>query len=132
MSACTCLHQASLRDLIDELRKRCRDQAERAVIRVGDCAIDVAGATVCWRGRRVTLRPRELDVLVALAGAHPVGLTADDLLALVWRKADGDGDPHQARVYVYHLRRRLPGLLTRSEGGHRYGIAPAERKGAVA
>lgn len=130
MRTCTCMHQASLRDLIDELRRRCQEQAERAVIKVGDCTIDPAGSFACFRGRRVRLPRRELDVLVALACAHPIGLTAADLLQLVWRQPDGD--PHQARIYVYQLRRRLPGLIERLDGGHRYRIAQAERKGAVA
>lgn len=130
MTSCTCLHSASLGDLISEIRRRAKEQTERAVIRVGDCAIDVAAATVLWRGRTTQLTSRQAEVLVALAGAHPVGLTADDIVQLVWQR--DDVDPHQARVYVYHLRRRLPGLLERLDGGHRYRIAPAARAGAVA
>lgn len=130
VSTCDCLRSASLRDLIGEVRRRCRDRAERALIRAGDCVIDPVGSTAVWRGRRVALRPRELDVLLALAAAHPTGLTADDLWRLVWRRPEGEGDPHQARVYVHHLRRSLPGLVQHT--GHRYRLAAAERRGAVA
>lgn len=132
MSACPCLQSAPLRDLVSEIRRRCRDRAERATIRVGDAVLDVGARWVSWRGREVALTVRECDVLVALAGAHPTGLTGPDLAALVWGD-EGDAGVNLARCYVRSLRLKVPGLIPYApHAGHRYRIAPAARKESAA
>jgi len=132
MSACDCLRSVPLGALIAAIRQRCRDQAEQATIRVGDAVLDVGDRCLWWRGRRVVLTIREVEVLTALAGAHPAGLTGADLGSLVWGE-DRDDGVRLARSYVRFLRVKAPGLIPYAPvQGHRYRIAPAEGKGAVA
>lgn len=125
-----CLRSVPLPDLVREIRRRCRAASERAVVRLGDeLAVDLGDYAATWRGRTVLLRPRECDVLVALLGAHPIGLTPGELTALVWGE---DADQVHARCYVRWLRTRLPGLLPcLSQRGGRYRLAVATRRAAA-
>ncbi len=104
----TDLAAASIPDLIAAIRQRCRATTEGAVIAVGGLRVDVPAMTARWRGRCVQLRPRETDVLVALVGAFPRGLTCLELVLLIW---DGAAAPGTARMYVRSLRLLLPGLV---------------------
>jgi len=91
-----------------------------------------SAVTALYNARRVVLTIREVEVLTALAGAHPAGLTGADLGSLVWGE-DRDDGVRLARSYVRFLRVKAPGLIPYAPvQGHRYRIAPAEGKGAVA
>lgn len=122
-----CLRSVPLDALIAEIRRRTRAMATRALVRVGpELSLDVSAPSATWRGRTVALTPRECSVLLAIAGAHPTGLSGLELAELVWARKP---DVAAARVYVHQLRLKLPGLLTElTRTSHRYRLTAGARR----
>lgn len=74
---------------------------------------------VTWGGQDVLLRPRQMDVLLVLARSHPNGVTTARVAHEVYGAASAS-HRQTIRVFLYELRRRLPGLLN-EQGGNRGG-----------
>jgi DNA-binding response OmpR family regulator len=87
--------------------------ANRETIHVGGLAIDTASRTADRRGQRLTLTPKEFDLLATMAGFAGVVLHRDQVLDLVWGTSF-----YAARtvdVHVARLREKLKGSGVRIE-----------------
>lgn len=73
---------------------------------VGDLLIDPAAHTVTVNGAPVELRPREFDILYALALDAGHVLTVNDLLNRVWG-AEYSGESQNVYVYIRWLREKI-------------------------
>ncbi len=77
-----------------------------APVVAGDLTIDPGAHTVTLGGQPVELRPREFDLLHALA-LHPNSvISVDDLLTTVWG-AEFIGEPQVVYVHIRWLRKRI-------------------------
>jgi DNA-binding response OmpR family regulator len=65
-------------------------------------------AACVWKGAERHLTPCEHEVLTVLGHAYPRGMTVQRLKTAVWGGSVSDDN---VRTHVYHLRRRLPGLI---------------------
>lgn len=77
-------------------------------VRAGDVTIDEARREVTVKGRPVTLRAKEFDLLLALAEHRGIVLSREKLLDLVWG-FDFYGQTRTVDVHVAHLRKILAG-----------------------
>jgi len=77
-----------------------------APLQVGDLTIDPAGRTVAIAGKTISLRPREFDILHALALEAGRVLTVEDLLNRVWG-AEYAGEAQNVYVYIRWLREKI-------------------------
>jgi len=84
------------------------EQAEAAVIKIGDFNIDVPGRNVEVKGQPMHLTPKEFDLLVFMARHPGKVVTHRTLLAAVWG-ANSVQQPEYLRVFVGHLRKKLEG-----------------------
>jgi DNA-binding response OmpR family regulator len=82
--------------------------------RLGDVVVNPASREVTVAGRRVPLRAREFDLLLALIDHHNIVLSRDQLLNLVWGY-DFYGETRTVDVHVAHLRDRLAGSQVKIE-----------------
>ncbi len=82
---------------------------------VGDLRIDREGRRVFVGQREVTLRPREFDLLVALASAPGRVLPRQRLLRLVWGDEWLDEETRTLDVHINRLRQKLVGSQVRIE-----------------
>ncbi|MBC7896095.1 MAG: response regulator transcription factor [Cytophagaceae bacterium] len=114
---------------VDALLRRARPRetpAPPSRVTSGDLAIDIADRRVTRRGREVTLRPREFDLLVALVRRRGELVSRVDLLRDVW----GYDDTVVSRTvdtHVAELRRKLEDdpanpryIITVLKGGYRW------------
>jgi DNA-binding response OmpR family regulator len=76
------------------------------MLRFGDVHIDVATRTVSRNGRAVALRPREFDLLLALARRHGHVATRLELLREVWAY-DHTVVSRTVDTHIAELRRKL-------------------------
>jgi two-component system alkaline phosphatase synthesis response regulator PhoP len=90
------------------LRRSHRSVARESVVHVGDVTIDPARHEVTIAGRSVDLRPKEFDLLLALAEHHGMVLSRDQLLNLVWGY-DFYGETRTVDVHIAQLRKKLVG-----------------------
>ena len=97
-------------------------------IDVGDLRIDPRRREASVAGRRLDLRPREFDLLVALARDPGVVWTRDDLLENVWG-TDFPGETRTVDVHVSALRARLApdGPAIEAVKGVGYRLVPPAR-----
>ncbi|HUV90163.1 MAG TPA: response regulator transcription factor, partial [Anaerolineae bacterium] len=85
-----------------------------APIHVGDLTVDPARHEVAVAGQPVELRPKEFDLLLALA-EHPwIVLSREQLLNLAWGY-DFYGETRTVDVHVAQLRKRLAGSTVEIE-----------------
>ena len=77
---------------------------EAEVLHVGPITVDLGRREASARGRVLDLKPRELDLLTALARNSGRVLSRQQLLELAWRDADLDGINSERTVDV-HVRR---------------------------
>jgi two-component system response regulator ResD len=77
-----------------------------AVLRFGRLEIDEGAREARVDGRDIGLKPREYELLVALAANAGVALSRDTLLERVWG-FDFDGDERTVDVHVRRLRMKL-------------------------
>jgi DNA-binding response OmpR family regulator len=88
------------------LRRKDAPSLERAVLRFGRLEIDERAREARVDGIDAKLKPRELQLLVELAGNPGVAFSRDRLLQKVWG-FDFDGDPRTIDVHVYRLREKI-------------------------
>lgn len=77
-----------------------------ASLTVGDLSIDPGAHTVSIAGKPIDLRPREFELLHALALQPGMVLSVDDLLASVWG-AEYIGEPQVVYVHIRWLRKKI-------------------------
>jgi two-component system KDP operon response regulator KdpE len=82
------------------------EQAESALIELGDFRIDVEARSVRVRDREVHLTPKEFDLLIYLARHAGKVVTHRNLLAAVWGE-NSVQQPEYLRVFVGHLRKKI-------------------------
>ena len=95
---------------------------------VGDLKVDPRRHEATLAGRRLDLRPREFDLLAALARDPGVVWTRDDLLEGVWG-TDFPGETRTVDVHVSALRARLgpDGPAIEAVKGVGYRLVPPAR-----
>ncbi|MCH1881687.1 response regulator transcription factor [Agrococcus sp. ARC_14] len=98
---------------IDELLARLRALGRRrggiesvAVLRIGECEIDLAAKAVLRGGERVRLTPTEWRILEQLARAEGRLVTRAELLTELWGTAEVR-DTGYLRIYIAQLRKKL-------------------------
>jgi DNA-binding response OmpR family regulator len=94
---------------VKALRRRANRRAqpeETAVLRFAALAIDPARRTVVVHGRALELRPKEFELLLALARRPGQVLTREQLLNNVWGY-DFEGFSRTVDVHVQHVREKV-------------------------
>lgn len=121
-----------LQELLARVEALCRRAARRegraAQIRLGDASLDVAARRLTRRGKEIALRPREMDLLLALVSRRGQVVSRETLLASVWRYAPGIVT-RTVDAHVAELRRALEPdldqpryLVTIRKSGYRLDI----------
>ena len=99
---------------------------------VGELRVDPRRREAYVGDRRLELRPREFDLLAALARAPGVDRSRDDLLSSVWG-TDFPGETRTVDVHISELRRKLgddsPPIETVKGVGYRLVPPPRARHG---
>ena len=90
------------------LRRTRRAAQPQAPVHAGDVTVDPARHEVTVAGQPVELRPKEFDLLLALAEHRGIVLSREQLLNLVWGY-DFYGETRTVDVHVAHLRKKLTG-----------------------
>lgn len=88
------------------LRRRPETLTDGEPICVADLVVDVAARRCLVRDREIILRPKEFELLVALARRPGVAVTREDLMAWVWDE-NWFGSTKTLDVTMAALRRRL-------------------------
>jgi DNA-binding response OmpR family regulator len=88
------------------LRRRPTTPAGTDPIHLGDLVLDVAARRCLLAGHEIDLRPKEFDLLTALARRPGTALTREDLMAEVWDE-NWFGSTKTLDVTMAALRRRL-------------------------
>lgn len=86
--------------------RRVPDSADRIVVQAGALRLDLAGRRSFVGDHEMSLRPKEFDLLVALAGRTGEVVRREDLMAEVWDE-HWHGSTKTLDVHVAALRRRL-------------------------
>jgi len=81
-------------------------EADSDLIRVADLVVDVAARRCLLRDREIDLRPKEFELLLALARQPGAAVTREDLMAQVWDE-NWFGSTKTLDVTMAALRRRL-------------------------
>ena len=122
-----------LAELLARLRAHLRRRSGPVAgsVAVGALRLDLAGRRATVSGRELELRPKEFDLLAALAGRVGEVVTREDLMALVWDE-NWFGPTKTLDVHVSVLRRKLaeagedPARISTLRGrGYRYEPSPA-------
>ncbi|HYG58696.1 MAG TPA: response regulator transcription factor [Symbiobacteriaceae bacterium] len=88
------------------LRRTGAHSAVQTIIRRGNLVLHTAEWSVSWKGRPITLTPREFELLTVLA-THPGQVwSRDKLLERIW-SADYEGDNRTVDGHVRNLRDKL-------------------------
>jgi DNA-binding response OmpR family regulator len=90
------------------LRRTRRAARPQAPIHAGDITVDPARHQVTVAGEPVNLRPKEFDLLLALAEHRGIVLSREQLLDLVWGY-EFYGETRTVDVHIAHLRKQLAG-----------------------
>jgi two-component system response regulator ResD len=90
------------------LRRAKPDRSEPQRLALDGLIVDTVARTVTVEGRNVSLRPKEFDLLVKLAGNPGHVYSRDQLLQQVWGY-ESMGDSTTVDVHVLRLRRKLGG-----------------------
>jgi len=88
------------------LRRRPDAATDTEPIRMADLVVDIAARRCLVRDREIDLRPKEFELLVALARHPGIALTREDLMAQVWDE-NWFGSTKTLDVTMAALRRRL-------------------------
>src|SRR6185436_119048 len=91
---------------VQALLRRARPSREPAVIEVGELRVDTLAREVTFRGRALSLTPREFDLLAFLAHHPGRVLSREELLRKVWGY-DYLGETRTVDVHVRRLRVKL-------------------------
>ena len=113
------------------LRRTDAGERRSRPIEAGDLRIDPRRREATVGPRRLDLRPREFDLLVALAAEPGVVLSRDRLLAAVWG-TDFAGETRTIDVHVAEVRRQLgeDGPAIETVRGVGYRLVPGVSGGA--
>jgi DNA-binding response OmpR family regulator len=126
----------SPRELIVRLRallRRARPQGEPAQLEVGGLRVDTLGREATYRDRRLTLTPREFDLLAFMAQHPGRVLSREELLRKVWGY-DYLGETRTVDVHVRRLRVKLGeenGVIETVTGAGYKLIAPSRAPGGA-
>ena len=90
------------------LRRTQRVAQSQAPVHVGNVTVDPARHQVTIAGQAVELRPKEFDLLLALAEHRGIVLSREQLLDQVWGY-DFYGETRTVDVHIAQLRKRLIG-----------------------
>jgi two-component system alkaline phosphatase synthesis response regulator PhoP len=88
------------------LRRTVRTEQPGQVLHIGDLTIDPARREATVAGKRVPLRTKEFDLLLALVEHKGIVLSRDQLLDQVWG-FDFAGQTRTVDVHIAHLRDKL-------------------------
>jgi DNA-binding response OmpR family regulator len=117
-------------ELLARVRARFRGErtAERTILRVGDCALDLRTRRLVVDDKSIELTAREFALAETLFRHPGQVLSREQLLDQVWGY-DYDPGSNVVEVYVGYLRRKLgPGRIQTVRGmGYRLEKAPASR-----
>jgi DNA-binding response OmpR family regulator len=116
------------------LRRRGHDSGGEEVLEDGVVTLDGGGRRVEVDGREVALTPTEFRLLAFLMRNRNQVVSQLQLLEEVWGNADAD--PHQVRLYVSYLRRKLneagaDPIETVRGFGYRYRLPHSSRPGTA-
>lgn len=100
-------------------------------LRYDDLAVNVATHEVTRGGRRVSLTPREFDLLVALIRVPRRVLTKEQLLEQVWGH-DFEGEVGIVETYISYLRAKIDGTAHKKIIHTVRGVGYALREDALA
>lgn len=126
---------ATLTVLLARLRAHLRrlpaEPADSGPVRLGDLILDVSARRCILDGHEVGLRPKEFDLLAALASRPGTAVTREDLMAEVWDE-NWFGSTKTLDVTMAALRRRLaaesagtvPTITTLRGHGYRLETSP--------
>jgi DNA-binding response OmpR family regulator len=123
-----------LTELLARLRAHLRRQsgtgAGAGAVTIGRLHVDVGARRATVGGQELALRPKEFDLLIALASRAGEVVTREDLMAQVWDE-NWFGPTKTLDVHVSVLRRKLadlgedPARITTLRGrGYRYETSP--------
>jgi DNA-binding response OmpR family regulator len=104
-----------LAELLARVRARTRrSESETAQVEIDDLTVDVAARTVRLGDTTVDLRPKEFDLLVALARSGGRVVTRERLMEDVWDE-HWFGSTKTLDIHIWALRRKLddPGSVSR-------------------
>lgn len=114
-----------VRELLVRIEALLRQSRANPVIRFGAIRVEPAARAVYRHGRPVALRPKEIDLLLALIRRRGAVASRDDLLNEVWRY-DRDVVTRTVDTHVLELRRKLEDrpasprhILTARKAGYR-------------
>jgi DNA-binding response OmpR family regulator len=85
-----------------------------APVHVGNVTVDPARHEVTIAGQQTRLRPKEFDLLLALAEHRGIVLSREQLLRQVWGY-DYFGETRTVDVHIGQLRKRLSGSTVQIE-----------------
>jgi two-component system alkaline phosphatase synthesis response regulator PhoP len=91
---------------VQALLRRARPARGEAVIEAGELRVDAGAREIRFKGRALTLTPREFELLAFLARHPGRVLTRDELLRKVWGY-DYVGETRTVDVHVRRLRAKL-------------------------
>jgi DNA-binding response OmpR family regulator len=116
------------------LRRGARAGGGEEVLEDGTVTLDGAGRRVEVDGKEVALTPTEFRLLAFLMRNRNQVVSQLQLLEEVWGNADAD--PHQVRLYISYLRRKLgeagvDPIETVRGFGYRYRLAHPSRPGTA-
>jgi DNA-binding response OmpR family regulator len=116
------------------LRRSTAERGEGETLEDGTVTLDGAGRRVEVDGREIALTPTEFRLLAFLMRNRNQVVSQLQLLEEVWGNADAD--PHQVRLYVSYLRRKLneagvDRIETVRGFGYRYRIAHPSKPGSA-
>jgi DNA-binding response OmpR family regulator len=99
----------SPRELVARLKallRRAHPTKAAGTIEVGALKVDTLAHEVAWKGRKLTLTPREFDLLAFFAHRPGLVVSRDELLRKVWGY-DFVGETRTVDVHVRRLRMKL-------------------------
>jgi len=99
----------SPRELVARLHallRRAQPGKAGGTVEVGDLRVDTLAREVTWRGKVLTLTPREFDLLAFMASRPGRVSTRDELLRKVWGY-DYVGETRTVDVHIRRLRAKL-------------------------
>jgi DNA-binding response OmpR family regulator len=99
----------SPRELVARLRallRRSQPARSGGIVEVGDLRVDTLAREATWKGRTLTLTPREFELLAFMASRPGRVSTRDELLRKVWGY-DYMGETRTVDVHIRRLRAKL-------------------------
>jgi DNA-binding response OmpR family regulator len=91
---------------IQALLRRTRPGGSPGVFEIGGLRVDTLAHEIAWKGKKLTLTPREFDLLAFLARHPGRVMSRDELLRKVWGY-DFVGETRTVDVHVRRLRQKL-------------------------